>query len=292
MNNSSSFAKQISRRISKLAGKKDVLIIGEQGTGKRHLAHEIHQARSRKGQYIVLDGLSTELSEVQAVFFGRNRDQVRSTTGHDAAKLSDNATLCIANVDAFGPFEQNQIGGFLGQGRKEYSGIMVILTASDETEVSLDIAAFETVEVPALRDRPEDIPELAKSILHDLGRETLAIGDSELRVLAKSSWPGNIAELAAVVGKGTLISTGDSLQLPGEFLNEQQHLQDAVEHIAASKPFDLDRTLWVIEKLLIERLLHVTRNNQSRAAVGMGLSEANFRYRLKKFGIKSVRAPK
>ena len=64
------------------------------------------------------------------------------------------------------------------------------------------------------------------------------------------------------------------------------------EHIAAVKPFDLDKTIWVIEKSLIERLLHVMRNNQSRATDGMGLSEANFRYRLKKFGIKSVGASK
>ena len=109
MNNSISFVERIAKRVAKLAGKKDVLIIGEQGAGKRFIAHEIHQARSRKGQFILLDGLCTEIPEIQAVLFGQNRDQIRSTTGHDPAKLSDNTTLCIANVDMWGPFEQNQI---------------------------------------------------------------------------------------------------------------------------------------------------------------------------------------
>ena len=77
--------------------------------------------------------------------------------------------------------------------------------------------------------------------------------------------------------------------LPEEYLDERQHLENAIESILAAKVFDLDRILWLMEKLLIERLLGVTRDNQSKAAEVVGLSEANFRYRLKKFGIMSVR---
>jgi DNA-binding protein Fis len=77
--------------------------------------------------------------------------------------------------------------------------------------------------------------------------------------------------------------------MPGDYLNEHQHLQNAIENITAAKSFDLDKSLWLIEKLLIERLLSVTKDNQSKAAQVMSLSEANFRYRLKKFEIKSVR---
>ena len=109
------------------------------------------------------------------------------------------------------------------------------------------------------------------------------------RVLEKSSWPGNIRELAKVVGKGALVSKGNELELPDDYLNEHQHLQDAIENITAGKAFEMDKSLWLIEKLLIERLLGVTQNNQSHAAAAIGLSEANFRYRLKKFGVPAVR---
>ena len=275
--------------IKKLADKKDILIIGEPGTGKRYTAYQIHQARSRKGSYIILDGLSTNHAELEAVLFGKQRDLAHSTTGHDPAKLANQATLCIANVDALGSREQELIANFLKNQRKDYAGICLILTAVDPTKVMIDVEAFERVEVPALRDRIEDLPDLVKSILQSLGKESLKVGDNVIRVLEKSSWPGNVRELANVVSKGARISKGDTLELPDKCLNEHQHIQNAIEHVAALRSFNLDNTLWLIEKLLIEKLLNATQNNQSKAADLMQLSEAHFRYRLKKCGVPAVR---
>lgn len=286
------FARRISKQTRKVADKKDILIIGEPGTGKRKLAHEIHQERTKGGQYILLDGRTITHAEIQAVLFGKHRDVALSLTGHDPAQLSNHATLCIANVDALGPHEQDLVATFLQKHRKEHAGMRVILTVRDMTKVAIDVETFEGVEVPTLRERPEDLPDLVKSILRSLGRESLNVRDNLIRVLEKSSWPGNIRELAQVVGKGALVSKGNELELPDDYLNEHQHLQNAIENITAVRVFELDRTLWLIEKLLVERLLSVTKNNQSKSAQAIGLSEANFRYRLKKFGIKSVRGKK
>lgn len=288
----SPFAQQVSKQIRKFANKKDILIIGEHGSGKRHLAHEIHQSRAKKGPYILLDGLSTTHAEIQAVLFGKNREHVRSVTGHDPAKLSNHATLCIANLDALGPHEQDLIATFLEKHRKEYAGMRAILTASDMMKAGIDVGPFEGIEVPPLRERPEDIPDLVKSILQSLEKESLRVDSHVIRVLEKSSWPGNIRGLSQVIGKGILISKGDTLELPDEFFNEHQHLQHAIENIGALKAFDFDKTLWLIEKVLVERLLRAAQNNQSRAALVFRLSEANFRYRLKKFGIENVRERK
>ena len=51
----------------------------------------------------------------------------------------------------------------------------------------------------------------------------------------------------------------------------------------------MDKSLWLMEKLLIERLLNVTRSNHTKAAEAVELNEANFRYRLNRFGIPSAR---
>ncbi len=289
MTGTSPFAKQLSKRIRHAAGVKDVMIIGERGTGKRFLARQIHDARPRRGTFVLLDGNSVGLSEIEAVLFERNRNLVRTMTGHEAAKLSRNGTLCIANIDALGAHEQDLVASFLQKNRKDLAGLHVVLTTLDTGRISFDVASFEKIEAPALRHRPEDIPDLVADILCSLGKESLRVSDGVLRVLEKGSWPGNIRELAGVVGKGALVSKNDVLDLPEEYLSERQHLQNAIEHINSLIPFSLDRTLWLIEKLLIERLLAITKNNQSRAAGSIGLSEANFRYRLKKFGIKSVR---
>jgi len=86
-----------------------------------------------------------------------------------------------------------------------------------------------------------------------------------------------------------MISHGDYLELPEEFLNEHQHVENAIQHIMSNRTFVLDQELYLIEKLLIRRALVRYEYNQSKTAQIMGLSEANFRYRLKKFGLPSVR---
>ena len=100
---------------------------GEHGSGKRYLAHEIHQERTKSGPYILLDGRSVTHAEIQAVLFGKHRDLAHSLTGHDPAKLSNYATLCIANVDALVPHEQDLVATFLQKHRKEHAGMRVIL---------------------------------------------------------------------------------------------------------------------------------------------------------------------
>ena len=280
------------KQIKKLADKKDILITGEPGTGKRYMSYQVHLAGPRKGSYLLLDGLSTNLAEVEAVLFGKNKDLARSTTGHEPAKLASHATLCIANADTLGPREQELLGEFLKEGRKAYTGLRVILTAVRMSKIGVDVAQFDQVEVLPLRDRIDEMPDLVRSILKSQGKESMSVGVHALGVLVKSSWPGNVRELVNVVSKGVLISKGDTLQLSEDYLSEHQHLQNAIENISAMRPFYLDNTLWLIERLLIERLMNTTQNNQSKAAELMGLSEANFRYRLKKFGVKSVRKRK
>jgi DNA-binding NtrC family response regulator len=278
-----------SKKIKQIAGDKTILISGEHGTGKRYLAHEIYEARSKKGTYVLLDGLSATHAEVEAVLFGRITDTVRATSGRNPAKLADYSTLCIANVDSLGPQEQDLLATFLKKQRANHAGLQVILTVGDMKKLGFDIGSFTRMNILPLRERPEDLPDLVKSILHMYGKASLRVSDNQIRVLEKSSWPGNIRELARVIGKGALVSNGSDLELPDDYLNEHQHLQDAIENIVAGRVFELDKTLWLLEKLLIERLLVATRNNQSHASAAITLSEANFRYRLKKFGIPAVR---
>lgn len=72
-------------------------------------------------------------------------------------------------------------------------------------------------------------------------------------------------------------------------LDEHQHLEHAIQNITAGRGFALDQTLYLIELLLIRRALDAFQYNQSKTAQVLGLSEANFRYRLKKFKLPSVR---
>jgi DNA-binding NtrC family response regulator len=290
---------------TKLAhGKEDVLLVGEPGTGKRTLGIEIHNERGRKKPVVILDAGSAFDPEVRAVLAGGYGDLGEAMVGRRLVPLTDYASLIIAEAEKLAPHNQSLLVSFLKEGRKKYEGIKIIVTISEPLEslgqsgvFSVDLLGylekFEVVEVPALRERLEDIPALvaamAKQMCASFGKSPKEIDTNTNHILSQGQWPGNIRQLAAVVGKAVLISHGDKLELPGDFLDERQHLTDAIENIMSGKVFVLDQSLDIIEKLLIQRALRQFMYNQSKTAQVLGLSEANFRYRLKKFGLPSIR---
>jgi DNA-binding NtrC family response regulator len=301
----SPFAKRISKQMQKLAqGREDVLLLGEPGTGRRTIAQEIHAERGKKRAIVILDGLTATDAEVRVLLAGGDADAAETGTGRRFASLGDAATLVIADLEALAPHNQVLFVGFLKEGRKKYSGLKVIVTLSTPLirlaqsgaiapDLLTHLEKFEQVDVPPLRDRLEDIPALVSVLTRHhcalLGRPMKEIDENTGHILSQGQWPGNIRQLAAVIGKAVLISHGDALEIPGEFLDERQHLTDAVENIRDGRIFVLDQTLDLIEKLLIQRALRQFMYNQSKTAQILGLSEANFRYRLKKFGLPSIR---
>lgn len=301
----SSFAKRIAKLIPRLAsGKEDVLITGEEGSGRRTIAFEIHISRGKKRPYVLIESRTATDEEFRAAITAQHADAAEALTGRRPVTVQDQATLTVADAEFLAPQNQDLLLKFLKEGRKRYNGVKVILTLQHPLEhlaqsggISAELVPYlekcELVESPALRERVEDIPALVTNIMaricSDFGIPSKEIDPNTSHILSQGQWPGNIRQLVGVVGKAVLISKGEKLELPGDFLDEHQHLEDAIANIATAKPFVLDQSLDLIEKLLIQRALKQFMYNQSRTATVFGLSEANFRYRLKKFGLPSIR---
>lgn len=301
----SAFAKRIQKQMQRLAqGKEDVLVLGEQGSGRKTIASEIHNERGKKRPIVILDALFSTDAEIRAVLAGGDADAAEASTGRRMSSLADHATLVIGDLDKLAPHNQAALIYFLKEGRKKYTGLKVIGTMSESIfrlaqsgTLSMDLVSylekFEILEVPPLRDRLEDIPalvtSLTKQLCSTLGKPMKEIDENTGHIISQGQWPGNIRQLAAVIGKAVMISHGDKLELPAEFLDERQHLTDAIDNIHSGRIFVLDQSLDLIEKLLIQRALRQFMYNQSKTAQVLGLSEANFRYRLKKFGLPSIR---
>jgi DNA-binding NtrC family response regulator len=301
----SNYAKRMGRLVPKLAsGKEDVLVIGEVGSGRRTLAWEIHNARGKKRQYVLIDGRTALDEEVRASITGQQVDMAETLTGRKPSVVQEHATVTVADLELLAPHNQELLLKFLKEGRKRYSGTKVIVILQHPLEqlaqssgILADLVPFlekcDLVEVPALRERIEDIPALTQNIVARLcssfGIQSKTIDQNTSHVISQGQWPGNVQQLVAVVGKAVMTSKGEKLELPGDFLDEHQHLEDAITNIATAKPYVLDQSLDLIEKLLIQRALKQFMYNQSRTASIFGLSEANFRYRLKKFGLPSIR---
>ncbi len=301
----SPFARRIAKQVQKLAqGKEDVLLLGEPGTGRKTIAGDIHAERGKKRPIVILDAPTATDAEVRVVLAGGDPETAEAATGRRYAAPAETGSLVIADLEALAPHNQSLLLAFLKEGRKKYAGLKVMVTMSEPLvrlaqsgRLAPDLLAhlekFESVDVPPLRERLEDIPVLVASLTRHycsvFGRPVKEIDANTTHILSQGQWPANLRQLGAVIGKAVLISHGDALELPGEFLDERQHLTDAIENIQGGRIFVLDQTLDLIEKLLIQRALKQFMYNQSKTAQVLGLSEANFRYRLKKFGLPSIR---
>jgi DNA-binding NtrC family response regulator len=252
----SNYAKRLNKLVPRLAtGKEDVLIVGEIGSGRRTLAWEIHNARGKKRQYVLIDGRTALDEEVRASITAQQVEVVEMMTGRKPAVVQDQATMTIADIELLAPQNQELFLRFLKEGRKRYSGCKVIITIQRPLEqiaqsggMLVELVSFlekcELVEVPALRERVEDVPALTQNIATRLctsfGIPAKTIDPNTSHIISQGQWPGNIQQLVGVIGKAVLMSKGERLEVPADFLDEHQHLEDAITNIASAKPFVLE----------------------------------------------------
>jgi DNA-binding NtrC family response regulator len=139
------------------------------------------------------------------------------------------------------------------------------------------------IRVPALRERAEDIPLLARHFFErvaiDLGRPQLSISDQAMETITGYSWPGNIRELKNVIERAVLLAKDDTIR-PKD-LHLEFKSQVAIEN---ANPL----TLREVERLHVQKVLDRHRGNVSRAATVLGLSRSSLYNKLKTFGISTV----
>ena len=144
------------------------------------------------------------------------------------------------------------------------------------------------IQLPALRNRREDVPLFVNQFVGKAARECnihdLVITEETMRLLQEYDWPGNIRELQNVVERSVLMSDGDRL-LP-------EHLPPDIVAAASAPSQDRDpSTLSGQECTLIEKALIEHNWNQSRAAAALGVTRYHLRHRIKKYAIQRPQSP-
>jgi two-component system response regulator PilR (NtrC family) len=144
------------------------------------------------------------------------------------------------------------------------------------------------LKVPSLRDRPEDIPELAESILRRLGRRMKlsppSIGKSALVALASYAFPGNVRELENILERAITLRTSGEIG-PGD-IQLRSVPSGTPSPDSSSAPGALGDHLEDIERDAIIKALEQNRYNKTAAAKSLGMSFRALRYRIKKLGIE------
>ena len=283
-----------------------ILIHGETGTGKGVLAAWIHQHGSRAEEcFLDLNcaGLSPEFLESE--LFGHEKG---AFTGAVAAKpglleVAHRGTLFLDEIGDVPLSVQPKLLKVLEEKRfrrlgdvRERHVDIRLLAASHENLASLvERKRFRAdlyfrintvvLEIPSLRERREDIPDLAASLLEDisreLGRDALRLESTALSSLCAYDWPGNVRELRNVLERAVLLARGSEIG-PGELALEAPSSPDP-----AGRP---ELSLLETEKDLIRRALQLEGGRVERAAHSLGISRSSLYQKIRKYGLEVLRS--
>jgi DNA-binding NtrC family response regulator len=278
----------------------NVLITGENGTGKGLVAQALHALSPRAGKTMItvnMGGLSETLFESE--LFGHVKGAFTDAKTDRAGRfeLADESTLFmdeIANI----PLNQQakllrmiETGEFerVGSSKTLHSNVRIIsATNSNLTE---EVAAgrfrqdllfrLNTIEIslPPLRDRREDIMALASSFLRAHAqryrKEIVAFDETARDRLLQHSYPGNVRELDHVVERAVLMSQGRQIKSNDLGLTTGRDESTRLE----------DMSLEEVEAFLIKKALARADGNARRAAEALGLSRSAFYRRLQHYGL-------
>jgi DNA-binding NtrC family response regulator len=309
----------LKKQIGKLAkSTNDLVITGEAGTGKSAIAKNVHHLSQVPGEEKPFAAINLSViddKDLETALFGYSRGLVgeSSNAKRGLLEMVNGGTLLMEELEEASlrtqmkvlSFMNERTVGRIGTERKEPINVRLIVTVKEDLkelfekrklleELYKKMQTFERIDVPPLREHPEDIPLLVKHFTKELCKE-LGIGElvidiNAIDVLVRQPWKENIRELKAVVDKSVLFSTQGRFVLPPELVDEKTEVVKMIANIESGQDFVLDKSLDLIEKGIIERALNRFGFNQSRAANFLGMTEQTLRYKLKRLGIVSARA--
>jgi DNA-binding NtrC family response regulator len=285
-----------------------VLILGESGTGKELIADAIHRNSKRhKGPFVKvnLGGIPSSLfeSEVFGHVKGAFTDARQDRRGR--FDMANGGTIFldeIGDLDSGAQVKllrvlQDRTYEVLGSSLTRTVDVRVISATNRSLPEMLGKGEFRedllyrlnliSVSLPALRQRPEDIPSLAKKFLESAARvyrrEEPSIDDRAVRWMQKQPWPGNIRQLKQVIERAMLMTERDILEIEDfEMTLEMDNRRDRDELPEVGR-----MTMDEMEKGMIVKTMKYYRGNVSKVAESLGLSRATLYRRFEKYDIKT-----
>ncbi|MFT4834165.1 MAG: two-component system response regulator HydG [Marinoscillum sp.] len=296
--------KDVFKIIDKVAGTDaNILILGENGTGKELIARAIHQKSLRKDNvFIGVDmGAITE-SLFESELFGHKKGSYTDAKEDRAGRfeIANNGTLFLDEIGNLNLPLQSKLLTSLQ--KREVTRIgsnhalpidirlicatnMPIYDMVGESTFRQDLLyRINTVEIqlPPLRDRIDDIPLLAehfmKSYNQKYRKNIHKISPLAVKKLQKYSWPGNIRELQHAIERAIIMSDTEMLN-PDDFFFLAQKAENATTVEADNLNLD------DVEKKVVQRAVNKYNGNISKAAKELGLTRASLYRRLEKYGL-------
>ncbi|MBK9387961.1 MAG: sigma-54-dependent Fis family transcriptional regulator [Planctomycetes bacterium] len=302
-------ALQLAERVARTTT--TVLLLGESGTGKEVLARRIHALSERaRGPFVGVNCAALPPDLAEAELFGHERG---AFTGADRARAgrfesAHGGTLFLDEIGEMPLALQAKLLRVLqereiqplGSDRTKRIDVRVIAATHRDLEAEVRAGRFRedlyyrirvfVVRLPPLRERSEDLPELAEHFVArcaaQMGRARPSLAPDALAALQAHTWPGNVRELENAIERALILCEGEridarhlgALALPGR----------ARSGASSSAIFELPpggMPLAELERVAIESALRQAGGNVAEAARLLDLDRGTLRHRLRKYGL-------
>ncbi len=283
-----------------------VLVGGESGVGKDLIARALHEhSRRASGPFIKINCTTIPENLLESELFGHEKGAFTGAVASKPGKfeLADKGTMFLDEIgDVPGPIQakllrvlQEREFERLGGTRTIKVDVRLVAATNRDLRAALEQGTFREdlyyrlnvvpINIPPLRDHPEDIPYLVDNFIarfaRQSGKNITGITPAAMKRLKEFHWPGNVRELENTIERAGALSDGPTLDVADVQLDVER-----AGTASSSVPFPPDgMTLEQFEDEIIKEALRRAGGNKSQAARLLGLSRNALRYRLSKIGV-------
>ncbi|MCP3103722.1 sigma 54-interacting transcriptional regulator [Myxococcus sp. K15C18031901] len=297
-----------------------VLVCGETGAGKENAAFAVHHgSRRAAGPFVPVNCAALPESLVESELFGHEKG---AFTGANASRVgllesAQGGTVFLDEVGELPPAAQAKLLRALevrritrvGDVRERPIDIRVVAATHRDLEAEVAAGRFRqdlyfrlgaaTVLLPPLRERPREVPMLARDFLARacmaLGRGGMELASGTLLALSRHAWPGNVRELRNLMDYVAAAVTGDVVEphhLPARMMGLSRATgsppepMPAPESVTASPRLPLAQEIRELERRRMQEALDASEGVQTRAAALIGMPIRTFSFKLKQLGLQ------
>jgi DNA-binding NtrC family response regulator len=279
-----------------------VLLLGETGTGKEVFANAIHQNSKQKNNSLVAINCSAFSKELlEGELFGHKAGAYTGAMKDKKGliEMAEGGTLFLDEIGELNIDLQAKLlrvlenGEFikLGDTKITQANVRIIAATNRDLKKEIETGLFRedlyyrisvfTIDLPSLRERKEDIPVLAAFFLHHFiekeNRPIVKINAAASKLLQQYDWKGNIRELKNVMERAAILVEGT------EILPEHLPYEIQQQNVGAQKKLSLA----AIEKQHIEKILHYTGGNKTKAASLLEIGLATLYRKMQEYSIST-----
>jgi len=276
-----------------------VLLYGESGTGKELMARALHEHSNRTGEpFVVVNCAALPESILEAELFGYEKGAFTGASQRKEGRIerAQGGTLFLDEVGELSPPVQAKLLRTLQEGEIERLGghetvrvdFRLVAATNRDLETSVREGRFRedlfyrlnviAIRLPALRDRPEDIPLLADHFVRQYAKKNdknvQSIAPDARQALTAYTWPGNVRELENVIERAVVLTRTPQIELsdlPAP-LRSSERSRGGIRREGAQVVIPIGTRLDEVERVLIDETLRETGGDKSLAAQLLGIA--------------------